>query len=245
MGETSPASRPFGPIAPLRMPSRLSWSTLNRMSERAPSDEWQGIDVARLLGGRRGVIDAATPGVALVSVDAFTALSWAIAAALAAAALIAVLRLLRREPLRQAGAGVLGLAGAALLAAYTGDAKTYFLPGILVNAAWAVASVTSIVVGRPLLGYAAAMIDRGYAHWQADAGLRRAAVLATAVWALVFTSRACVQGYLYLNNDVHWLAPVKLGMGLPLWGLALAATLLLLEGRRLEPHPHARPHPAE
>ena len=197
-------------------------------------DDWQGIDVARMLGGRRGVIDATAPGVVLVIVDAFTALKWAIVAALAAAAVIAVLRLLRHEPLRQAGAGVLGLAGAAALAAYTGSAKTYFLPGILVNAAWAVASIT---LGRPLLGYAAAMLDRGYAHWQTDPGLRRAAALATGVWALVFTSRACVQGYLYLHNDVHWLAPVKLGMGLPLWGVAFAVTLLLLEGRKLEPVP--------
>ena len=127
-------------------------------------DDWQGVDVAKMLGGRRGVIDAATPGIVLVIIDAFTSLAWAIGGALIAAACIAILRLLRHEPLRQAGAGVLGLAGAAALAAYTGSAKTYFLPGILVNAAWAVAAITSILVGRPLLGYAAAMLDRGYAH---------------------------------------------------------------------------------
>ena len=200
-------------------------------------EDWQGIDVARMLGGRRGVIDATTPGIVLVVIDAFTSLTWAIGGALIAAAVIAVLRLLRHEPLRQAGAGVLGLAGAAALAAYTGSAKTYFLPGILINAAWAVASISSIIIGRPLLGYAAAMLDRGYAHWQSEPGLRRAAALATGVWALVFTSRALVQGYLYVHDDVHWLAPVKLGMGLPLWFVALAITLLLLEGRKREPQP--------
>ena len=206
-------------------------------------EDWQGIDVAKMLGGRRGVIDATTPGVVLVIVDAFTSLTWAIGAALVGAAVIAVLRLLRHQPLRQAGAGVLGLAGAAALAAYTGSAKTYFLPGILINAAWAVAAVTSILIGRPLLGYAAALLDRGYAHWREDAGLRRAAGLATGVWALVFASRACVQGYLYVHDDVHWLAPVKLGMGLPLWFVALAVTLLLLEGRRLEPGVELADHP--
>src|SRR3954462_5198711 len=121
-------------------------------------DDWQGVDVAKMLGGRRGVIDATTPGIVLVIVDAFTSLTWAIGAALIAAAVIAVLRLLRHEPLRQAGAGVLGLAGAATLAASAGSAKTSFLPGILINAAWAVASIPSIVVSRPLLGYAAAML---------------------------------------------------------------------------------------
>jgi hypothetical protein len=207
------------------------------------ASQWEGLDLARMIGGRRGVIDATVPGVALVVVDAFTSLTRAIGAAILAAAVIALIRLIRREPLRQAGAGVLGLAGAAALAAYTGTAKTYFLPGILVNAGWALATITSIVVGRPLLGYAAALLDRGYAHWQGDAGLRRAATLATGVWAVVFTSRACVQGYLYVHNDVHWLAPVKLGMGLPLWALALAATLFLLEGLRLDPHPHPQAEP--
>lgn len=210
------------------------WPKEQWPKDQWPKDQWQGVDLGRMVGGRRGVVDAATPGVALVMVDAVTALKWAIVAAVGVAAAIAVLRLLRREPLRQAGAGVLGLAAAAALAAYTGDAKTYFLPGILVNAAWAVATVTSIVIGRPLLGYAAALLDRGYAHWQTDSGLRRAAALATAIWAVVFTSRACVQGYLYVHDDVHWLAPVKLGMGLPLWFAAVAATLFLLEGRKLE-----------
>jgi hypothetical protein len=200
-----------------------------------PGGTWQGLDLAAMLGGRRGVIDASTPGVALVIVNAFAPLWWAIVAALVAAAAIAVLRRLRGEPLRQAGLGLLGLAGAATLAAVTGNAKTYFLPGILLNAAYAIASVASILVGRPLLGYVAALLDRGYAHWQDEPGLKRAASLATGLWALVFTLRACVQGYLYVHNKVHWLAPVKLGMGLPLWALALAGTLLLLEGRRRDP----------
>lgn len=203
-------------------------------TSRATDTQWDGLDLGRMIGGRRGVVDATVPGIALVVVDAFTSLTRAIGAAIAVAAVVAVVRLVRREPLRQAGAGVLGLAAAAALAAYTGNAKTYFLPGILVNAAWAIATVTSIVLGRPLLGYAAALLDRGYAHWQGDAVLRRAATLATAVWAVVFTSRACVQGYLYVHDDVHWLAPVKLGMGLPLWALAVATSLFLLEGLRLE-----------
>jgi hypothetical protein len=128
--------------------------------------------------------------------------------------------------------GLLGLAGAAALAAITGDAKTYFLPGILLNAAWAAVTITSIVVGRPLLGYVIAVLDRGYAHWREDADLRRAATIATAMWATVFALRASVQGYLYAHGHVHWLAPARLGLGLPLWFLAVAGTLFVLEGRR-------------
>lgn len=189
-------------------------------------------DFAALLGGRRGVIDASASGIVLVIFDTFSPLGWAIVAALVTAALVAVLRRLRDEPLRQAAMGLAGLAAAAALAFVSGDAKTYFLPGIIANAGYAVLTVTSILVGRPLLGYIAALLDRGYSHWRDDRALRRAAVLATAMWAAVFTLRACVQGYLYVHDSVGWLAPVRLGMGLPLWALAVAGTLFVLEGKR-------------
>jgi hypothetical protein len=191
-------------------------------------------DLAQMVGGRRGVVDMSIPGVSLVVIDTFAPLRWAIVGALGAAAIVALIRLLRADPLRQAGMGLLGLAGAAALAAVTGDAKTYFLPGILANAGYAVLTITSIVVGRPLLGYVIALIDRGYSHWREDPELRRAATMATAMWATVFTVRAVVQGYLYAHGQTDWLAPARLGLGLPLWFLAVAGTLFVLEGRRRE-----------
>jgi hypothetical protein len=201
------------------------------MTERGPAP----FDIAEMIGGRRGVLDMSLPGVSLVIVDTFAPLGWAIVAALGAAAVVTLIRLLRHEPLRQAAMGLLGLAGAAALAAVTGDAKTYFLPGILLNAGYAVVTIASIVIGRPLLGYVIALLDRGYAHWHDDPGLRRAASMATAMWAAVFTVRAVVQGYLYAHGQVHWLAPARLGLGLPLWFLAVAGTLFVLEGRRRDP----------
>ena len=200
------------------------------------------IDIGEMIGGRRGVIDASVPAVSLVIVDTFASLTWAIVVALVAAVIVAALRAVRREPLRQAAMGLLGLAGAAALAAFTGQAKTYFLPGILINAAYAVLAVVSIAVKRPALGYVAAMLDRGYGHWQDHPPLRRAATIATAMWAAVFALRAIVQGYLYVHGHVHWLAPVRLGMGLPLWGLAVAGTLFVIEGHH-QPRDDDQPTP--
>lgn len=202
------------------------------MTERPPVAPF---DLAEMVGGRRGVIDMSAPGVTLVIVDTFAPLRWAIVAALGAAAVVAVLRKLRGDPLRQAGMGLIGLVGAAALAAITGDAKTYFLPGILANAGYAIATIVSILIGRPLLGYVIALVDRGYSHWREDPGLRRAATIATAMWASVFALRAIVQGYLYTHDHTSWLATARLGLGLPLWFLAVAGTLFVLEGRRIDP----------
>ena len=200
------------------------------------------IDIGEMIGGRRGVIDASVPGVTLVVVDTFASLMWAIVVSLAAAVVLAVIRAARREPLRQAAMGLLGLAGAAALAAFTGQAKQYFLPGILINAGYAVLALGSIAINKPALGYVAAMLDRGYGHWQEHPPLRRAATIATAMWAAVFGLRAIVQGYLYVHGHVHWLAPVRLGMGLPLWGLAVAGTLFVIEGHH-QPRDDDQPTP--
>lgn len=198
-------------------------------------------DLATLLGGRRGVVDASVPGIVLVSVDVATELRWAIAAAVAAAAVLAVVRILRGEPLRQAAYGVVGMAAAALLAAKTGNAKTFFLPGIIVNVVYAALTLASVLARRPVLGYVAAMLDRRYAHWRTDERLRRAALYATLVWFAVFGSRALVQGWLYVTDHETWLATMKLAMGWPLWGVALATTLLLLEEPELEQQTEAEP----
>lgn len=192
------------------------------------------IDFAHMIGGRRGVIDTTSPGVALVLVDVLAPLTWAIVAAVAVAVGIAILRVRRRQPIQQAIMGVPGIVVCALLAAYTGDAKTYFLPGIILNALWALALTISVIVRHPLLGYAAALLDRGYTGWLDFPGLRRAATYATFIWIALFTIRASVQGYLYAHDEVHLLAPVRLAMGLPLFFLAIAATLYLLEAEREE-----------
>lgn len=187
-----------------------------------------------MIGGRRGVIDTMSPGFALVLVDIFAPLKWAIVASVGVAVGIAVLRLRRREPVQQAIMGVPGIVVCALLAARTGEAKTFFLPGILINATWAIVLTISVIVRRPLLGYAAALLDRGYTGWMDNPGLRRAATFATFIWIALFSVKASVQGYLYVNDEVSLLAPARLAMGLPLLILAIAGTLYLLEAEREE-----------
>src|SRR4051812_1939151 len=190
------------------------------------------LDLGKLLGGRRGVIDASTPGIVLVIADTFAPLGWAIGASVVAALGIAVLRKVRGEPLRQAAMGLPFLAACALLAAFTGHAKTYFLPGILLTAAGAVVVTLSIVVRYPLVGFVAASLDSAYVNWRSHPGQRRAAMFATVIWAAVLAIRASVQGYLYTQTHGALIASVRLFMSTPLTILAVAASFYLLEAER-------------
>jgi hypothetical protein len=200
-----------------------------RDGEEADDDAPLLFDLGQAMGGRRGIIDASLPGFVLVVVNVATSLTWAIIAAVITAAAIAVLRIVRHETLQQAFSGVLGIVLAALLAAYTGQAKTFFLPGILINGAYVIATLASIAVRRPVLGYVAAALDRRFTHWRSDRQLVRRATYATLVWATIFAVRFVLQGWLYLHDHVGWLATARLAMGWPLWGLAVMASLLLLQ----------------
>jgi hypothetical protein len=57
--------------------------------------------------------------------------------------------------------------------------------------------------------------------WRHDPGSRRAYDVATAVTAAVFGARFAVQHWLYLHNEVGWMAVAKIAMNYPLWAIVL------------------------
>ena len=196
-------------------------------------DEGLRPGIARYVGGRRGFIDGALPPVGFVAVNAAAgavlsrpdALRAGIAAAVGIGVVLVALRLVRREPLQQAVRGIVGLAVAAVFAALSGEPRSFFLPGIWIDAAWAVALAASIIVGRPLIGFAyAALFGRG-AGWRADHRLRRAFALVTLGWAGIYATRAFVQAVFYQADEAGLLAASKLLLGWPLTLVALLVTL--------------------
>ena len=184
--------------------------------------------LATAIGGVRGMIDSSLPAVVFVIANAIAGLREAVTAAIAVGVVIFLLRIVRREPVTQAFYGFIAVAVAAYLAARTGKAQAFFLPGIALNAIYGTVGLLSLIVGRPLAGYVIAALDTRYEHWRSDRPLRRAAFLATLTWTAVFALRVVVQGLLYLAGSTGWLAVAKIGMGWPLWGIALTITLWLL-----------------
>jgi hypothetical protein len=178
------------------------------------------------------MIDSSVPALVFVVANAIGGLRDAVIAAVAVGVLIFVLRLVRREPVTQAFYGFLAVAVAAYLAHRTGKAQNFFLPGIALNAMYGAIGLVSLIVGHPLAGYVIAALDARYEHWRSDRAMRRVAALATLTWTSVFVLRVVVQGLLYLAGSTGWLAVAKIGMGWPLWGIALAITLWLLRGVR-------------
>ena len=104
------------------------------------------------LGGWRGMVDASLPTVAFIVANGIGGLTVGIWAAVGAAVLVFLLRLVRRESIQQAISGLFAVAVAVVIAARTGEARDFFVLGIIRNAAIGVVLLGSLLVRRPLVG---------------------------------------------------------------------------------------------
>jgi hypothetical protein len=197
-----------------------------------------GVDIAKAIGGRRGLLDSGLPGLVFVGVYTFSHqdLRAALISSLTVAGLITGLRIVRRQPLTQAFAGFVGVAVASIIAHRTGEARNYFITGFLANGAYLLACVISVFVRWPLAGVVLGPLLGEGMTWRDVPG--RYSVYRTITWifAGVFSARLIVQGYLYYRDDVLWLGVSKFVMGLPLYLAAAAFGYWMI--RRAPPPQH-------
>jgi hypothetical protein len=122
------------------------------------------------LGGWRGMIDASVPTIAFIVANAVAGLWAGIWAALGCALVIFVLRLVRRESVQQAVSGLFGVGIAVAIAAVSGQARDFFVLGIVRNAGIGLVLVVSALVRWPLVGVIAEFLAPS--HLGAMAGSR-------------------------------------------------------------------------
>jgi hypothetical protein len=189
------------------------------------------------MGGVQGVVASTIPVAVFVVANVLFGLQPGLIAALASGVLIAVWRIVRKQRLQPAISGLFGVGIAAFIAYRTGEARGFYLPGLLLSAAFGLAFLVSMVVRWPLAGVVWHGINGDGHAWRQDGRLLRAYMFATALWALVFAARVVVQGLLYQAELETWLGIAKLAMGYPLVGVALLGTVWAVRRARRVPTP--------
>jgi hypothetical protein len=179
-------------------------------------------------GGPLGVAETTIPGVAYVAVYPFAGTTPAAVVAVSIAAVLAAARLARRETPRHALSGLIGVAFGAFIAARSGKAENFYLPGLLFNLGYASAFLVSIALRRPLVGYIVGQLDGEGTGWRDDPQRTAAFLRASWVWAGLFLLRFTVQLPLYLAGAVVPLGVARTAMGLPLFALGLWLTYKLV-----------------
>lgn len=198
--------------------------------ESAAEVRQEALLLERAIGGWRGVIDSGVPTAVFVVAYVVTSsnLRTSLMAAIAAGAVIALWRLIRREPLTQIGAGFIGLLFSAWFASRTENASDVYLPGMLTNLGYGTAFFISILVRWPLIGIAMGVLTGDGTSWRQDPELRRVYAAASWIWVGLFYGRLVVQTPMYLAGWVEVQGIVKIIMGYPLFLAAAYFTYLVL-----------------
>jgi hypothetical protein len=194
-------------------------------------------DLLEEIGGPQGIADSSIPAIVFVAVYALggNRISLAGICAIAAGLAIAALRLAKGESLRFALAGFIGVAFAAFIADRTGRAEDFFLPGLLLNAAYGTVFLTSILIRWPLLGVIVGPTLGGEGMaWRSDPQQLRVYSRASWVWVGVFATRLAVQLPFYLAGSLVALGIARAAMGLPIFALALWLSYLILRRGGIE-----------
>lgn len=181
------------------------------------------------VGGYLGIAEAVLPAMSFSIVYAATRSPiWAVAIAAGFSLLFIATRLVQRKNLTQAFVGAAAVAFAAFLALRDGgDAADYFVPGFFTNAAYGSAFLISILVRRPLMGYACQLLF-GLESWRKTPELYRRLRFVTLMWVGFFGLRLAIQLPLYFSNQVELLAASRVIMGAPAYAGLLALTWVLL-----------------
>ncbi|MEV0593578.1 DUF3159 domain-containing protein [Nonomuraea cavernae] len=189
--------------------------------------------LGKAFGGVRGIIEAAVPTVAFTVAWISTEdLKLSLIISIALSVLLLVVRLVQRSTPQFVVNSLIGIAIGAFFASRTGDAKDYFLPGILYNGAYSIAMLVSIVTRWPLVGFLIGSVTGDPTGWHKDPGIVRLCTKLTWLLMLPCVVRVAVQLPVYLfgggDEAVAALGLAKIAMGWPLQVAALAAMVWLL-----------------
>lgn len=205
--------------------------------------------LARAMGGRRGMVEAAVPTITFTFSYIFTKeIVVAIGASVAIALLMLVVRLAQRTTVQYVLNALFGI-GVGTFFVWLGGrnggdesarALAYFLPGLLYNAGYAVVMILSIVVRWPVVGLLVGAVAEDPLEWRQDHQIVRLCSHLTWMLVLPCVLRVAVQAPIYLSGRaaedadpyVTALGIAKVAMGWPLQLAALAAMVWLLARNR-------------
>ena len=205
--------------------------------------------LARAMGGRRGMIEAAVPTITFTFAYIFTKeIRLAIGLSVAFSVTMLVVRLVQRSTVQYVLNALFGI-GVGCFFVWLGgrnggdesdQALAYFLPGLLYNAGYAVLMVLSIVFRWPVVGLLVGAVADDPLEWRQDHQIVRLCSHLTWLLVLPCMLRVVVQAPIYLSGRaaedadayVTALGIAKVSMGWPLQVAALAAMIWLLARNR-------------
>jgi hypothetical protein len=184
-------------------------------------------ELTGVLSGRVSrILDSFAPLLVFLIVTPIFGLNIAIYTALGLAALLAVLRILRRESLVYALGGLGGVGLAAVFALLSGSGRGFFLPGLISGTVTVVLCVVSVALNRPLVAWTSFVTRRWPLEWYWHGRVLPAYNEVTIGWAVAFSGRLALEFWLYQQDALGALGTARIILGWPFIIFLLVTTYL-------------------
>jgi len=181
-------------------------------------------------GGVRGMVETVVPGLLFVTI--FTVnkdLHVSAIAALAVSLVLAAVRLVRKDTVKHAFSGVFGVAFGVVFAMMTGNAKDFYLPGMLYTLGLAVAYIGTTLAGVPLIGLMLGPVFKENLSWRTrNPGRKTAYAKASWAWGLILLAKCAILFPLYWWADTTQLGWILIALKIPPFLLAVYLTWIFL-----------------
>ncbi len=178
-------------------------------------------EIRIVFAGRNSFLDAVLPPIIFLLVNGLVGFQAAMWGALLLSVFFAVVRIIRKQSLLYALAGV-GSVGIAIgIAWFLGKSEGFFLPGLISGSMTLLLTVVSLVIRRPMVAWTSFLARRWPLDWYWHAQVRPAYSEVTFAWAIFFAARLFLQFSLFQNENVNVLGLANFITGWP-------ATILLL-----------------
>ncbi|MDO0925335.1 DUF3159 domain-containing protein [Streptomyces sp. TG1A-8] len=181
-------------------------------------------------GGIRGMVETVVPGLLFVAIFTFNKnLHVSAVAALAVSVVLVVVRLVRKDTVKHAFSGVFGVVFGVVFAMFTGNAKDFYLPGMLYTLGLAVAYIVTTLAGVPLIGLVLGPVFKENLSWRTrNPGRKKAYAKASWAWGLILLAKCAILFPLYWWADTTQLGWVLVALKIPPFLLAVWLTWVFL-----------------
>ena len=195
--------------------------------------------VLSAFGGKKGLIDSGIPSIVFLLVfNVRDSLHDGLYASVAVSIVITIIRLISRDTVQHAFAGLIGALFCAWLANRTGNPSDVFIPKLLTNLVYGTVYLIANLVGWPVLGLMLGPILGENLLWRNDPARKKAYLRASWIWVAMFFTRIAVQYPIYKSGNVNLLGTVNLAMGYPLFIATAYASWMILKAVPTTKHHH-------
>ncbi|MFC9459091.1 DUF3159 domain-containing protein [Streptomyces sp. NPDC058430] len=181
-------------------------------------------------GGLRGLVETVVPGLLFVTIFTINKnLHMSAIAALAVSLVLVVVRLVMKGTVKHAFSGVFGVAFGVVFAMMTGNAKDFYLPGMLYTLGLAVAYIVTTLCGVPLIGLILGPVFKENLSWRTrNPGRKKAYAKASWAWGLILLAKCAILFPMYWWADTTKFGWVLIALKIPPFLLAVWLTWVFL-----------------